>query len=124
MRVLLVDDVPMNLKVLGAMLRKLNIECRRAGSGAEALEILKTDQKFSAILTDLWMPEMNGEELALKIRAVPGLSSITIIAVTADSESGTNFKQDVFDRILLKPITLEKIQELLTELDSGTTGHK
>jgi len=124
MRVLLVDDVPMNLKVLGAMLRKLNIECRCAGSGAEALEILKTDQKFSAILTDLWMPEMNGEELALKIRAVPGLSSITIIAVTADSESGTNFKQDVFDRILLKPITLEKIQELLTELDSGTTGHK
>ncbi len=112
LRVLLVDDVPMNLKVLAAMLRKLSIDSVSVESGAGALELLEKDRDFKFILTDLWMPGMNGEQLAGIVRAMPGLEHAVLVAVTADSESGANFKLAAFHDILLKPVTLKKLQVL------------
>ena len=111
-RVLLVDDVPLNLKVLEAMFRKLDTECVCADTGARALEILEKDRNFKFVLTDLWMPEMNGVQLAEKIREIPGLDHVVLIAVTADSESGSSFNMDIFHDVLLKPVTLEKLRAL------------
>ena len=111
-RVLLVDDVPMNLKVLQAMLRKLDVESVCTNSAAEALEHLRKDRNFKFILTDLWMPGMDGEQLALTVRGTPGLENLILVAVTADAESKENFNMNAFHQILLKPITLEKLQTL------------
>ncbi|MBS1369583.1 MAG: PAS domain-containing protein [Lentisphaeria bacterium] len=111
-RVLLVDDVPMNLKVLQAMLRKLHINCVCAGSAPEALDLLKRDNGFDLVLTDLWMPGMNGMELARQIRAVPETGSIPVVAVTADAQI-LGEQAEEFQDILLKPLTLETLQKTL-----------
>ncbi len=126
LRVLLVDDVPMNLKVLQAMLRKLNVEGVSAVSGNEALDILRKDRRFSCVLTDLWMPEMDGEQLADAIRAIPEMEAVRVVAVTADTEAKSNFSAEKFDDILSKPITFETLRQLFlhTEYPRGEEGQR
>ncbi len=113
---LLVDDVAMNLKVLSAMLRKLGVETRCASSGAEALELLKA-RRPDMLLTDMWMPGMNGPELAAAVRKLPEGGRLRIVAVTADTEVRTNFGAEEFDDIMLKPLTLEKLRKLLDDFN-------
>ena len=115
-RVMIVDDVPVNLKILAAMLKQLGIESIPAGSAKEALEQLKI-RKPEMILTDLWMPGMNGENLAREIRANPAYSKMKIFAVTADTDNQANFNMELFDGILLKPVTLEKLNGLLARME-------
>ena len=113
---MIVDDVPVNLKILAAMLKQLGIESIPAGSAKEALEQLKI-RKPEMILTDLWMPGMNGENLAREIRANPAYSKMKIFAVTADTDNQANFNMELFDGILLKPVTLEKLNGLLARME-------
>ena len=111
-KILVVDDVPLNVKVLCAMLRKMGFDPVSAPSGAKALELLKTMKPDIALL-DLWMPEMNGMELASAIRANPEWKDIRIYAVTADTENGSNFNMSLFDGIVMKPVTQESLQKIL-----------
>ena len=101
---LIVDDVPINLKVLGAMLKGFHVSITQAGSGADALAKLP-EAKPDLVLTDMWMPGMSGEELAREIRGTEGGDKVVIMAVTADVENQNNFDMSVFDGILLKPVT-------------------
>lgn len=110
-KALLVDDVPLNLKVLSVMLKTMKIEAVSAQSGEEALEILKKDIP-DFVLTDMWMPRINGTELAKTIRQNPDCSHVRIISVTADVIADRTFDMKVFDDILLKPVTLEKLSAL------------
>ncbi len=113
--ILLVDDVELNLKVLRAM-------CARAGvkdivavtSGRAALDELRK-RPFDVLLTDMWMPEMTGEQLAKKIRSDSRFDSMRIFTITADIEAVKNFDMTHFSGILSKPITLERIHEFLTQ---------
>ncbi len=121
-RVLLVDDIQLNLKVLRAMLRKLGVECLTANSGPEALTLLRNDRAFNALLTDMWMPEMNGAELAAAIHHEFSDAVFPIVAVTADTEAGDNFPKEHFAGILLKPVTVEKLQKLFSNLKNKENG--
>lgn len=112
---LLVDDVMMNLRVLDAMCRKLGMHCVLASSGREALEKIR-EQHFDAILTDIWMPGMSGEKFAAECRKDQRFATVPIIAVTADVEVEKDFSTEVFSTVLLKPVTLEKIRDVLTSL--------
>lgn len=112
-RVLLVDDVEMNLKVLSIMLGKMNVEHTLASSGKQALEEFEKGD-FNVILTDMWMPEMNGEELARAIRATPKGENVKIYAITADIEAETGFDLTHLDGILYKPVGREKLLKLLS----------
>ena len=112
---LIVDDVPINLKVLNAMLRGFRLNVVQAHSGDDALAKL-SDAKPELVLTDMWMPGMSGEELARKIRAVPECADIVIVAVTADVENQNNFDMSVFDGILLKPVTKDSLAVAFQEM--------
>ena len=111
-KILVVDDVPLNVKVLCAMLRKMGFDPVSASSGAKALELMK-DRKPDIALLDLWMPEMNGMELAAAIRANPDWAGIRIFAVTADTENASNFDVSLFDGIVMKPVTQESLLKVL-----------
>jgi PAS domain S-box-containing protein len=111
-KILVVDDVPLNVKVLCAMLRKMGFDPISAPSGSKALELMKTTKPDIALL-DLWMPEMNGMELATAIRANPEWKDIRIYAVTADTENTSNFNMDIFDAIVMKPVTQESLAKVL-----------
>ncbi len=110
-KILLVDDVRINLNVLAAMLRKFGIESVLCNSGREALDTVE-NVKPALILSDLWMPEMNGEELARALKANPATSNIPVVAVTADIMLPPEQKA-AFDNVLFKPLTLGKLGELL-----------
>ncbi|MDD3164976.1 MAG: transporter substrate-binding domain-containing protein [Oscillospiraceae bacterium] len=112
-RILLVDDVAMNLKVMKAMCGKLGFQSVvTAESGAAALTLLK-QQQFDLILTDMWMPGMNGAELAAEIKRNPENDKLRIFALTADIEARSTFDLHDFSGVLLKPVTPDKIIKIV-----------
>ncbi len=112
---LLVDDVIMNLKILGTMMKKLGYTPTLATSGGEARN-LTNDHHYDIVLTDLWMPEINGEDLAIALRQNPNYDDVPIYAVTADVEYGNNFDMDFFTGTVIKPISLEKLQKIIASV--------
>ncbi|MEH2295466.1 hybrid sensor histidine kinase/response regulator [Nostoc sp.] len=84
--VLIVDDVPNNLKVLSDTLADAGFEVAIATSGESALQQLE-HTSVSLILLDVMMPGMNGFETCQRIKANPRTQNIPIIFITALSES-------------------------------------
>ena len=112
--ILIVDDQKLNRSILRSMLSRLGIHnVVTASNGREALEAMSTDGNIDLVLTDMFMPVMDGEELVSEIRKTPELSRIPVFAITADVEMLGHYKEKGFDNMLIKPITLEKLQELL-----------
>ena len=84
-RILLVDDEPAILEILRQALLAEGFEVETAANGTEAIQRAKR-QLFDLVLTDLIMPEMDGIQTMLELRAVhPG---IRIIAMSGGMMSG------------------------------------
>jgi two-component system cell cycle response regulator len=81
-RVLIVDDVPANLKLLDAKLTAEYFGVLKAASGPEAIEIA-TAQLPDIILLDVMMPGMDGFEVCRRLKAAPTTEHIPIVMVTA-----------------------------------------
>ena len=115
-RILIVDDSKMNIMVLKALLNHIgDFDVAAATDGQEALDMLKAsgDRPFDLVLTDMWMPNMDGEGLVREIRKIPEFASLRVVMVTADVEFQGKAAALGFDGILLKPITGEKLVEVL-----------
>ena len=113
---LIVDDVPMNLRVAKAIFNKLGFKnVFTTGSGKEALEFLE-NQPVDLILSDMWMPEMNGAQFAAEVKRNPMFAHISIVAQTADVETSGNFDMSHFDAIILKPLTKEKLANMVKHI--------
>lgn len=115
-RVLVVDDVEFNVKLLDAKLRQDYYQVYTAVNGVKAVEMAK-QIKPDIILMDVMMPEMNGLEATKIIKSDPEVSYIPIIMVTAlnaqeDKVRGLEAGADDF---LTKPIN---DQQLMTRLKS------
>jgi PAS domain S-box-containing protein len=80
--VLLVDDDPRTLELLGETLRSAGYETQSVRSGARALEVLSS-KLVSAVLLDLLMPGMDGFEVIRHVRAQPTLKDLPIFVMTA-----------------------------------------
>ncbi|MBI1359774.1 MAG: response regulator [Alphaproteobacteria bacterium] len=88
LRVLLVDDHPINRQVAALFLRPFNMHIVEAVDGAEALEALER-QPFDIVLMDMHMPVMDGPTAVARIRnSHESWSSVPVIALTADAMSG------------------------------------
>ena len=119
-RVLVVDDSSINRDVLTQLLAHAGVgEIVQAGDGAEALatldEALADGHEFDFVLTDLWMPNKNGVELVKALRADARFSRIPVFAVTADAEFVRDERSAIFDGILLKPITYDRLMEVFSD---------
>jgi len=113
-RILIVDDVPVNVRVIQAMLRRLNVtDIVSAGNGAEAIQVLENGPAVDIVLTDMWMPVMDGEHLIREIRSREQWKTLRVYAVTADVETQKSFKESGFTGILLKPVTLNMLQAII-----------
>ena len=85
-----------------------------AKDGREALDILtSSDTPFDLVLTDMWMPVMDGEGLVNAIRAGVKLAALPVHVVTADTEMQGKYSEIGFNAILLKPVTVEKLREII-----------
>ncbi len=81
-RVLIVDDSPANLIALGAVLKPLNVEVIEARSGREALDHVSRGP-FAVALLDVQMPQMDGFELAHRLRKTASGAELPMLFLTA-----------------------------------------
>ena len=123
-RILIVDDHPVNRKLLSRQLAKLNVAVDTAENGLEALHKYEANT-YDLIITDCNMPEMDGYELARQIRNQEKLKSgsrIPIVAWTANAmaDARESVLKAGMDDILVKPSELplvkSKILQWTTEL--------
>jgi CheY-like chemotaxis protein len=106
LRLLLVDDHPINRQVVALFLRPFNMRVVEATNGKEALEALKREA-FDLVLLDIHMPVMDGTETIRQIRASSeAYASVPVIALTADAMSGDKERYLAMgmDGYLSKPI--------------------
>jgi adenylate cyclase len=115
-RVLVVDDVPNNVKLLADLLKVHGYEVVTASDGDEALERVK-DSRPDLVLLDVMMPRMDGYETCKAIRADPATGILPVVMVTALDPAQERIKGIVAgaDDFLTKPINS---QELLARVKS------
>ncbi|MFC1545313.1 response regulator [Gemmatimonadota bacterium] len=89
-RILIVDDVPMNIAMVQALLKSEGYELVSAESGDEALRAV-AEQIPDLILLDIQMPDMDGYEVCERLRASPETEGVPVIMFTA-TESETEAK--------------------------------
>ncbi len=104
-RVLVVDDILANVKLLEARLQAEYFEVVSAFSGAEALKICETE-RVDIILLDIMMPGMDGFETCRRIKAMPDCQNVPIIMVTALDQPSDKLKglETGADDFLSKPV--------------------
>jgi signal transduction histidine kinase/ActR/RegA family two-component response regulator len=114
-KVLLVDDIDINLEITSFMLNSFDIHPDTAQNGIESIEKVKNKQ-YDLILMDHMMPEMDGVEAVRIIRSLEGRNAETpIIALTANAVAGARemFLNSGFNGLLAKPIDIKALTDTL-----------
>jgi two-component system CheB/CheR fusion protein len=116
-KIVVVDDSEDSRELLCLFLHRAGFECHSADSGFSALEVIDRERPDIAIL-DVGLPELDGFEVARRIRQNPELSHIVLIALTgygrlADRNAA---RAAGFDEHLIKPV---RIEQLMTVLDNS-----
>lgn len=116
-RVLVVDDVPANVKMLCTALAT-DYEVRFATSGPQALELIE-QCKPDLILLDVMMPGMSGHEVHKRLRERPESRNIPVMFVTADDSPESELEglghgaDDYITKPFVIPIVLARVRNLL-----------
>lgn len=122
-KILLVDDEPDILEIVGYNLTNEGYQIFTAKNGLEAVESAKKNKPHLIIL-DIMMPEMDGIEACEKIRATPGLENVLITFFTARGEdysqvAGFNVGADDYITKPIKPkVLISKIKALLRRVNN------
>ena len=83
--ILIVDDMPANIKILGQLLRS-QYHIRVATGGEKALTIAASEDPPDLVLLDIMMPDMDGYEVCRRLKKDPRLKNIPVIFITAKGE--------------------------------------
>jgi signal transduction histidine kinase/ActR/RegA family two-component response regulator len=118
LRVLVVDDIPDVADVLKMLLDLEGFETRVAYSGAVALESAR-DFRPDVVICDIGLPEMDGHEIARRLRRDPDFASSTLIAMTGWGAEGEvrRTRESGFDFHLVKPVDANALLELLSHME-------
>ncbi len=116
--ILLAEDNEINQQVAVEMFESVDIQVEIANNGLEAVNMVKNSgipSKYSLVLMDIQMPEMDGLTATMEIRKLVDYNAVPIVAMTADAM--TDVKEKCLDAgmmdYLTKPIEPEKILEML-----------
>ena len=118
LRVLVVDDHPVNREVLVRQLDLLGVSADSATDGVEALAAWAAGE-YTAVLADIHMPRMDGYELARNIRSLEAEGKKSgrtpVIAVTANAMKGEEERciGAGMDAYLVKPVNMERLRSTL-----------
>jgi two-component system chemotaxis response regulator CheY len=115
MKALVIDDSRAIRRILVKTLKELDIEVVEAGHGQEALDKLEAGEEVDLIMVDWNMPEMNGYDFIVAVRAQEKFNEVPIMMVTTESEMSqmTRAIEAGATEYLMKPFTKEMIAEKL-----------
>ena len=113
-RILVVDDNADSATTLGMLLKLLGVEMRIANDGPTALAAVEEFHP-QIILLDIGMPDMDGFEVARRLRQRPEYGDVLLIALTGwgQEEDRRRTREAGFDHHLVKPVALEALQAFL-----------
>jgi PAS domain S-box-containing protein len=118
LRILVIDDIPDVADVMKMLLDLEGFETRVAYSGAVALQLAS---QFSpdVIFCDIGLPEMDGHEIARRMRADPAIASAVLIALTGWGAEGElrKTRESGFDFHMVKPVDANALLELLSQIE-------
>ena len=122
-RILYIEDNEQNLYLITYILKTSNYEVIQARSGEEGI-LLAVEQFPSLILLDIQLPGMDGYEIARRLRSIPKLQTIPIVAVTSyamvgDKEKALAAGCDGYIEKPIDPVTF--LAQMETHLPKG--GH-
>ncbi|MCC6747693.1 MAG: response regulator [Deltaproteobacteria bacterium] len=108
--VLLVEDNIHNRRIFSGVLRHYGYEVHEAENGEQAVELAQATRP-DIILMDLSLPVLDGWEATRRIKLVPGLANVPIIALTAHAMSGDDQRalEAGCDGYLSKPISPKRV---------------
>lgn len=115
LKVLIVDDVLLNIKVVEKMISRYKFQIRTASNGQQALQAIKEEQP-DLILLDLMMPIMDGFETLRRIRAgEAGNPNVIVIILSAlnsekDIIRGMSLKANDF---ITKPVIMQRLHNII-----------
>lgn len=127
-RILVVEDNPMNMKVVLMTLKRQGYTLLEAVDGEEALEVA-TREKPDLILMDIQLPKMDGLEVTRRLRQMPEFEQTPIIALSAYAMKGDRERgmEAGFDDYLSKPVNTRELPKVIEDMlskgrgtDSGT----
>jgi PAS domain S-box-containing protein len=119
LRVLIVDDNRDSAESLGMLMKLAGHRVCIALDGPAALESVRTFQP-TIVLLDIEMPDMNGYEVARRIREQPNTQHVLLVAMTGYASEADRHRchEAGFDHYLVKPIDYDALQRLLVAVDS------
>ncbi len=109
-RVLVVDDNPDSVAIMRGILEAREYDVVAAGSGAEALQLIR-NEAVDVVLLDVMMPEMSGMEVLQRIKEDAATGRLPVILVTAKTQdedvlSGYQYGADYY---ITKPFTAKQL---------------
>ena len=117
LRILIVDDHEDTAEMLSMLLTGKGHDTQVALDGTAALVAAAAFQPHLGLL-DLSLPGMSGYELAQRLRAMPGLARIRLVAVTGHGSEGhrVRARSAGFNDHMLKPVNLEAVEAVLASV--------
>jgi len=122
-RVLIVDDNADAALTLAELVGLAGYEVRAAHDGAEALEVAK-DFRPELALLDIGLPGMSGYELAQRLRGMPALGPLRLVALTGYGEAHDRERAlaSAFDEHLVKPVPFDRLMDVMSALLGSPQG--
>jgi len=116
-KILIVEDIPMNRRLIRDILIYYGYEIIEAENGEEAVRIAR-EQKPDLIIMDLQMPVMNGLDAIKILKSDPVTKDIKVIAVTSFAMAGDREKVLAagFDDYISKPLNTRELPEMVKKL--------
>ena len=116
-KILIVEDNPLNMRLMEMTLEAKNYTLLKATDGEEALD-MATRERPDLIIMDIQLPKLNGLEVTRKLRDTLACSHIPIIAITAyamkgDEEEAIKAGCDVY---LSKPVNTRQLPGMIAEM--------
>ncbi|MFH1003727.1 MAG: response regulator [Chloroflexota bacterium] len=119
-KILIVEDNPKNMRLIEMTLQARGYTLLGATDGEEALE-MATRLVPDLIIMDIQLPKMNGLEVTARLKRMPAMASVPVIAITAYAMKGDEEKafQAGCDAYLPKPIDTRQLPEVVAALLQG-----
>lgn len=116
-KILIVDDIPLNVLLIDKMLAKFKFHILKANSGADALRIIE-EEKPHILLLDLMMPGIDGYQVTEQVRRTISREQMPIVILSA-----LNANDDVSramalgaDEFITKPVMMERLHNCVLTL--------